>query len=71
MARRRALRRRYGRAAWGNRDWMILRSIAHHHTLTPSARARAFQLAGAGYIDSRTGLLTAKGQHALAAERVE
>jgi hypothetical protein len=65
------LRHRYGRAAWSNLDWMILRSIAHHHTLTPKARARAFQLAGDGFIDVRTGRLTVKGQHALVTERVE
>lgn len=69
----RALRRRYGsrrrgHAAWGDWNWMVLRSVAMGHKLNPRAQATAAELAGAGFIAG--GRLTAKGQHALAAERV-
>jgi hypothetical protein len=67
----RALRRRYGRrghAAWGNWDWMILRSIGMGHRLNPNAQARAAELAAKGFISG--GRLTAKGKHAVATEVV-
>lgn len=47
---------------------MVLRSVAMGHKLNPRAQATAAELAGAGFIAG--GRLTAKGQHALAAERV-